>query len=77
MSERQGPWGALFDTRHEFFRPLWIRILVVVVAAGWAGVELWRGELLWGAIFAVFAGMGFYGFFIDPKRAAANPEPDK
>jgi hypothetical protein len=77
MSEKPLPWGALFDTRGEFFRPLWIRILVVAFAAGWAGFELWRGETFWATIFAAFAGVGFYGFFIDPKRAAAQPKPDE
>ncbi len=76
MSGRQSPWGSMFDTRHEFFRPLWVRLLVLAVAGGWAGVEFWRGDLLWGVIFAVFAGMGFYGFFIDPKRPSAQPPPE-
>ncbi len=77
MSERQSLLGALFDTRHEFFRPLWVRLLVLAIAGGWACVEIWRGDLLWAAIFGVFAGMGFYGFFIDPKRPSAQRPLDK
>lgn len=77
MSENQRPWGAFLDTRGEFFRPLWIRVLVVAFATGWAGFEFWRGEAIWAMIFAGFAGVGFYGFFFDPKRAAAQPKPDK
>jgi hypothetical protein len=60
----------LLDTDHPFFRPLWVRILVFAVAAGWSGFEFWTGQPIWGGIFLVFAAISFYGFFInfDPDR---------
>lgn len=61
----------LFDTNHPLFRPLWVRIAVFAVAAGWSLFEFWTGQVVWGAIFLVFAAISFYGFFID-----FNPEEE-
>ena len=36
MTDRPRGLAAFFDTRNEFFRPLWIRLLVMLAAAGWA-----------------------------------------
>ena len=47
----------LLDTDHPFFRPLWIRVAVVAVAAGWGGFELWTGSPWWGALFLAFAAL--------------------
>ena len=60
----------LLDTDHPFFRPLWIRIAVVAVAAGWGGFELWTGSFWWGAVFLAFAALSAWGFFVDfdPER---------
>ncbi|MGB3500465.1 MAG: DUF3329 domain-containing protein [Mesorhizobium sp.] len=76
MSEKPRGLAAIFDTRSEFFRPLWVRLLVLAVSGGWAVVEFRNGEIIWGMIFGAFAAIGFHGFFIDPKRASANPPPD-
>lgn len=63
----------LFDTNHPFFKPLWIRVAVFAVAAGWGLFEFYIGSTVWGMLFIAFAGVSFYGFFID-----FNPrEPDK
>ena len=37
----------LVDPNAPFFRPLWVRILCVVVPLLWAGVELWTGSPFW------------------------------
>ena len=60
----------LLDTDHPFFRPLWIRVAVVAVAAGWGGFELWTGSPWWGALFLAFAALSAWGFFVDfdPER---------
>lgn len=55
----------LLDTDHPFFRPLWIRIAIVAVAAGWAGLEFWAGSFGWGALVLAFAALGAWGFFVD------------
>lgn len=65
----------LLDTDHPFFRPLWIRIAVFAFTAAWAAFELWNGSYFWACLFAVFAVLSFYGFFIDfdPTRHERKP----
>ena len=65
----------LLDTNHPFFRPLWRRVAVFAVAAGWSLFEFVNGSAVWGAVFAAFAAMSFYGFFIDfrPDDDAGGP----
>jgi hypothetical protein len=37
----------MFDLRHPFFNPAWRRVLTVVLALGWALVELLTGSPGW------------------------------
>ena len=53
------------DTDHPMFRPLWVRVLIVAFAGGWAVLEFVRGAPGWGMIFAAFAGYGAWAFFVD------------
>jgi len=76
MSERGTGLGAILDTRGEFFRPLWVRILVFAISAGWSAIEFSAGNSFWGVIAGGFAVIGGWGFFFDPQRAAARPKPN-
>jgi len=40
------------DPAHPYFRPLWVRILVVAVALLWAIAELIFGSPGWAIVFA-------------------------
>ena len=42
----------LVDPEAPFFRPLWVRVLCVVLPLAWAGVEFWFASPFWGMIFA-------------------------
>jgi hypothetical protein len=66
------------DTDHPWFRPLWVRILVVAACAGWAIVEFVTGSPFWAVIFLGLGAYAGYGFFFDfhPGEAAAKPPPD-
>lgn len=66
----------LLDTNHPFFKPLWIRLLVVAVTAGWALFEFQSGSIVWGMVFLVFAVLSAYGFFInfDPDEKERGPK---
>jgi hypothetical protein len=58
------------DTDHPFFRPLWIRILVVAICLGWAAFEFATASAFWGVLFlalGVYAAWGFF-FDFDPDR---------
>lgn len=59
---------------HPMFRPLWVRILIVLICAGWGGVEFFNGTYFWCALFWGVGAYSAYRFFI-----TFNPEsrPDK
>lgn len=41
----------LVDPNAPFFRPLWVRVLCVVLPLLWAGVELSSGAVFWAILF--------------------------
>lgn len=45
--------GKLVDPNAPFFRPLWVRVLCVVLPLIWAGIELYNGSIFWAILFAV------------------------
>lgn len=68
----------LLDPQHPFFRPLWRRVLTVLVPAGWALVELYNGATGWGILFlaaAIYAGYQLLVIFKPaPTNQAENEE---
>ena len=53
------------DTDHPAFRPLWVRIAIVAVAAGWGLFEIATGSPFWAVIFLALAAYAAWGFFVD------------
>ncbi|WP_265501550.1 hypothetical protein [Paracoccus beibuensis] len=47
----------LVDPNAPFFKPLWVRVLSVVLPLLWAAVELWTGNPFWAVL---FGGAGLY-----------------
>ena len=44
------------DPEHPFYRPLWVRLLLVGFCGAWTALEFYNGQQTWGMIFlAVFA----------------------
>jgi hypothetical protein len=41
----------ILETDHPFFRPLWVRVAIVVVAFAWAAFEFSHGEDVWALVF--------------------------
>ncbi len=41
----------LIDPDHPFYRPLWIRLLIIGLCAVWTAVEFRNDENTWGMIF--------------------------
>lgn len=64
---------GLFDFNDPFYRPLWLRVVIVVFAGGWGIFEFVAGSAFWGMLFCAAAAFAFYGLFIafDPR------EPEK
>ena len=65
----------LFDMDHDWFRPLWVRALIVAIAAGWSAFEYSMGEATWSAIFAAIAAYALWSFFFDPAARARRNQP--
>lgn len=68
-------FSKLLDFNDPFYKPLWLRIAVVAVAAGWGIFEYISGSPFWGVIFVGAAAFAFYGFFISFNPRA--PEQKK
>lgn len=66
----------LIDPSHPLYKPLWVRILIVAVCFGWAGVETLGGQPFWamisGALGAYSAWMLLLNF--KPQPPATNVE---
>ena len=54
----------LLDTDDPFFRPLWRRIAIVAVTAGWASFEFINNATGWGLLFSAISLYCIWGFFI-------------
>ncbi len=61
--------NRLFDFDHPFFRPLWIRLLVVALCLGWAAFEFASGSPGWALLFGGVGLLAAYRFFVafDPR----------
>jgi hypothetical protein len=72
----------LFDLNDPFFRPLWIRVVIVIFSAGWGIFEFVAGAPAWGTLFCAIAAYAFYGFFVafeprDPGKRGDGPGHQK
>lgn len=67
--------AKFLDTSHPFFRPLWVRILIVAVCAGWAIFEFTTASPTWGFVFLALGAYAAWGFFIDFPRGESQDEP--
>ena len=55
----------MFDLDHPVFKPLWLRVIIVAVAIGWASFELVSGSPFWAILFGALGTYAAYKFFID------------
>lgn len=69
------------DPDHPFYRPLWIRLLIVALCAVWTAVEFYSGQTMWATIFLVvtaYAGAALLIFYkpkpVDEKGTGAGDE---
>jgi hypothetical protein len=64
---RRESWRTLdkfFDLDHPFFRPLWLRMVIVAGCLGWACVELAGGAPGWAILFGAVGIYAAYRFFV-------------
>lgn len=64
----------MLDASHPFFRPLWLRVLVVGVTCGWALVEVVTGSPGWAIIFGAMGAMALWKLLIAYAPAAPEQE---
>jgi hypothetical protein len=59
----------VFDLDNEFYRPLWIRLLITLGCILWGLVELATGNLFWAVLFIGIGLFSGYRFFVtfNPK----------
>lgn len=76
MSDKKTDWRQAFDLRHPMLKPLWVRILLVIVCICWAVVELLIGTRVWAAIVAAAGAYMAYSFFLSPDRDYYNRSDD-
>ena len=59
----------MIDQKHPFFQPLWRRIAIVALVAGWLGFEvIYTRDSLWISVATVMLIYGIWSFFISwPK----------
>jgi hypothetical protein len=54
----------MFDLDHPFFRPLWIRVIIVALCLGWALFEIASGSPFWAILFGAIGLFAAYRFFV-------------
>ena len=62
------------DTDYPAFKPLWVRLAVVAVAAGWGVFEFATGSPFWGVLFLGLAAYAVRGFVLDFNPDGGGPD---
>ena len=65
------------DTDHPMLRPLWVRILLVAICAGWAVFEFTGGSSTWGFAFLALGAYAAFAFFFAPAPKPADTPADR
>ncbi|PDS76051.1 hypothetical protein [Rhizobium sp. L43] len=63
----------LIDPNHPAYRRLWVRIAIVAVCFGWAGVELITGDPFWAVLAGGAGAYSFYMLFWTFKPQVVEP----
>jgi hypothetical protein len=54
------------DTDHPMLRPVWVRVVLIAVCAGWAIFEFTGGSPAWGVAFLALGVYAAWAFFLAP-----------
>lgn len=68
----------MFDTAHPWFRPLWVRVLLLAVTGGWGLLELVSDSPGWAVLFLGIAGWVIWALFLtyEPPDQTTDDEGD-
>ena len=64
----------MFDFDSAFYRPLWIRVLIVALCLGWAVVEFATGSPGFAILFGALGGYAGYRFFVRRAPTASRTQ---
>ncbi len=62
------------DTNHPIYQPLWVRLLIVGLCAGWAIIEFINHEIFWATLIGGIAAYSAYVLLITFKPAPVKTE---
>lgn len=65
------------DPDHPFYRPLWVRLLLVGFCAAWTAVEFYQEQGFWGMIFLAMTAYAASVLLIFYKPTVDQPPADK
>ncbi|QRM56391.1 hypothetical protein [Sinorhizobium sp. BG8] len=65
------------DPGHPFYKPLWIRLVIVAVCVGWTALEFYNNEEMWGTIFLVVSAYATAQLLLFYKPSSGAEEPPK
>jgi hypothetical protein len=57
----------MFNFNHPAYRPLWVRLTLVIVVIGWGGVELMTGSPGWAVMFIALGAFLTWSLIINFK----------
>jgi hypothetical protein len=57
----------------NWMKPLWVRLLFVILPAIWAGVEALYGQQMWALLFGAVAAWGAWTLLIKHEDGAPKP----
>ncbi len=49
---------------HPMFKPLWVRILIVLICVAWGGFEMYNNNTFWAVLFWGVGAYSVYTLFI-------------
>jgi hypothetical protein len=63
------------DIEHPWYRPLWVRLLIVFATGGWGLFELYQDSVVWGVLFLAVSAFAVWNLFVT-YRPGPPPEDD-
>jgi hypothetical protein len=66
----------MFNLQDSFYRPLWLRLGIVLLCLGWAAVEVANGAPGWAMLFGAVGLYAAWQFFVvwNPRDKATSAE---
>lgn len=67
---------SFVQSEHPFYRPLYVRVGIVITTVIWSIIEMYSGSPLWLTIAVGVCLFSIWTFLIDYKPSAEQPKED-